>query len=319
MTSTIRPLYFDCDTGIDDSMALVYLAKAPEISLVGVGTVSGNTNCEQAAENTLSILEAMGRTDVPVAVGSHDFLTSKYTWVPTHIHGDNGIGNVELPTAQRRPEAESASDMLLRLSHEYAGELEVVAVGPSTNLALALQKDPELATRVKRVVLMGGAAREVGNASVVAEANVFNDPEAAQTVMAAPWEQVWVPLDVTLANILEEEHRARLLASPKREAQIVGEALDVYFNFYLPEYGRRCSALHDPLAAAVAVGAIKPTIWPVVEAEVDITDGPGRGQSLFDLRLKPRNGWQDTPGGHIRVVLEVEKSFPDHLTERLSA
>ncbi|WP_324653325.1 nucleoside hydrolase [Georgenia sp. H159] len=313
----IRPVYYDCDTGIDDSMGLAYLLGSPEIQLVGVGTVSGNTEASQAAENTLRLLGLAGRTDIPVAIGEAHFLTHAYPGGPTEIHGDNGIGNVELPPVDATPVSESAAEMIVRLSTEHEGRLEIISVGPMTNLARALELDPNLPARVRKVTSMGGAALVPGNASPVGEANVWNDPEAAAAAVAASWPLTFVPLDVTLENVLEESHRTQLLSSERPLARAVGEILDHYFDFYLPQYGRRCSALHDPLAAAIGVGSIVPVRSPWVDVQIDATDGPGRGQTIPDLRGQ-RLGTTDRPGAHVRMVLATDRKLQDHLVERLT-
>ncbi len=311
-----RPVYFDCDTGIDDALALVYLMASPEISLAGIGTVSGNIDAKRAARNTLDLLELGGRGEVPVAVGAMDPLTHSFGGGAPHIHGHNGVGEVELPSAQRQPEAESAADMLVRLAHEYAGELDVIAIGPLTNLAVALKQDPSIADLVHEVIIMGGAALVPGNLSAVGEANIYNDPEAAQVVMEAPWQVVLVPLDVTLENTFEESDRLALAASGSVLNQALADILDLYFDFYVGEYDRRMCALHDPLAAAIATGQITATRAPNVPVVVDDTQGPGRGQTICDLRYQ-RNGPKDVEGAHVRVVLETDRPLAPVLLERL--
>lgn len=312
-----RPLYFDCDTGIDDSLALAYLLASPEIDLVGIGTVSGNTDAARAAVNTLDLLALAGHPGVPVAVGAHDPLVGQYEGGVPHIHGHNGVGNVELPASGLLPLEETASELLVRLSLEYPGELEVVTVGPLTNIALALALDPQLATRVKSVTIMGGAALVPGNITPMAEANIANDAEAAALVLATDWPVVLVPLDVTLEHTLDEDDRALLLAGSPF-ARALGEMLDLYFEFYVDLYGRRSCALHDPLAAAIAVGGVVATIAPAVSVIVDDTSGPGRGQTLCDLRGQ-RIGPRDQPGAHVRVVLATDRPLgPDLIARALS-
>ena len=315
--ATARPVYFDCDTGIDDSLALAYLLSSPEIALVGVGTVSGNTSSAQAAVNTLGLLAVAGRTDVPVAVGAHYFLTHPYDGGAPHVHGDNGIGEVVLPPAARTPEDEDAARMLIRLSHEHAGALEVIAVGPLTNLATALALDPTLPSRVAGVTVMGGAALVPGNITPVAEANIGNDPEAASATLSAGWPVTLVPLDVTMENVFDEDDRAALLTSDVPLARTVGEMLDFYFDFYVETYGERSSALHDPLAAAIAVGGIAPTVAPAVSVVVDTTAGPARGQTICDLRGQ-RRGSVDQPGATVRVVLGTDAPLAPHLIARMT-
>lgn len=312
-----RPVYFDCDTGIDDSLALAYLLASPEIELVGIGTVSGNTSAARAAVNTLGLLALAGRTDVPVAIGQHDFLSHPFDGGAPHVHGDNGIGNIDLPVAERQPEDEDAARMLIRLSHEYPGTLEVITVGPLTNIATALALDPTLPTRVANLTAMGGAALVPGNITPVAEANIGNDPEAASATLAAGWPVVLVPLDVTMENVFDEDDRAALLAADVPLARAVGEMLDFYFDFYVETYGERSSALHDPLAAAIAVGGIAVTNAPAVHVVVDTSQGPARGQVICDLRGQ-RRGPVDQPGATVRVVLGTDAPLAPHLVARMT-
>ena len=313
---TPRPVYFDCDTGIDDALALVYLMASPEITLAGIGTVSGNIDAERAATNTLDLLALGGMDDVPVAIGAMNPLATTFSGGVPHIHGHNGIGDVELPHTGRAPEAESAAAMLVRLAHQYPGELDVIAIGPLPNLAVALELDPGIAQLVREVTIMGGAALVPGNLSPVGEANIWNDPEAAQAVVAAPWQVVMVPLDVTLENTFEESDRLALAASGSPLNRALADSLDLYFGFYLGEYGRRMCALHDPLAAAIAVGQIIATRAPNVPVVVDDTQGPGRGQTICDLRGQ-RTGARDVEGAHVRVVLATDQPLGPVLLERL--
>ncbi|TVT38050.1 nucleoside hydrolase [Amycolatopsis rhizosphaerae] len=318
MPGAPAPVYLDCDTGIDDSVALAYLLASPEVDLVGIGTVSGNVTAAQGARNTLDLLALAGRPGIPVAVGAHDPLVGRYGGAVPHIHGRNGVGDVELPASEVDPVGEDAAEFLVRLAKEHGGALRVVAVGPLTNLARALELEPALPGLVSEVTIMGGAALVPGNVSAVAEANIANDPEAAAVVFAAPWDLTLVPLDVTLENTLEEEHRRVLLASADPFLIGLGRILDVYFDFYVDLYGRRGSALHDPLAAAIAAGGITPTIAPRVPVVIDATDGPGRGQTLCDLRGQ-RRGSVDRPGARCRVVLATDAPLAPHLLDRLLA
>lgn len=311
-----RPVYFDCDTGIDDALALGYLMASPEITLAGIGTVSGNIDAAQAAVNTLDLLAMGGMDDVPVAVGAMDPLTHPFSGGVPHIHGYNGVGDIELPHTATQPVNEAAADMLVRLANEHPGELDVIAIGPLTNLALALAQDPSLADKVHEVFVMGGAALVPGNLSPVGEANIWNDPTAAAAVMAASWPVVLVPLDVTLQNVFEEEDRLALEASGSALNQALADMLNLYNGFYVSEYGRRCCALHDPLAAAIAVGQVSATRAPAVPVLVDDTDGPGRGQTICDLRGQ-RNGPKDAEGANVRVVLATDQPLAPLLRERL--
>lgn len=310
------PFYLDCDPGVDDALALAYLLATPRVDLVGVGTVSGNTSSAQAARNALDLLGVAGRDEVPVAVGAHDHLDHPYDGGAPHVHGANGIGGVELPRSPREPIDSDAADLLIALSHEYAGALRVLAIGPLTNLAIALERDPSLPRRIAAITIMGGAGNAPGNITAVAEANVFNDPPAAAAVVAADWDLTIVPLDVTLEHTLSETDRESLLTSENPLASAVGSILDHYFDFYLPLYGERRCALHDPMAAAIAVGGATPARAPRVSVVVDATHGPGRGQTIIDLRGQ-RLGPRDHEGSHPRVVLELAEPLGPHLVRTL--
>ena len=150
--------------------------------------------------------------------------------------------------------------MLVRLAHEHPGTLRVLAIGPLTNIAEALRLEPSLPTLVAEITIMGGAALAPGNLTPVAEANIANDPEAAALVLSAGWNVTLVPLDVTMTNVLEENHRQELLASSGPVPRALGEMLGYYFRFYEGIFGRACSAMHDPLAAALAVGGVTPRL-----------------------------------------------------------
>jgi purine nucleosidase len=307
------PWYLDCDTGIDDALTLGLLV-AEGADLRGIGSVSGNLAAAAGARNTLDLMALMGRPDVPVAVGAHDPIGGVFGGGADVVHGANGIGDVELPRAGE-PVDETAAEMLVRLAHEHPGTLRVLAVGPLTNLALAIELDPELPSLVADVVIMGGAALVPGNVSAVGEANIWNDPKAAEAVFEAPWTVTMVGLDVTMLARFEESHRIALADGGTVPAALAA-MLGVYFQYYTPILGRPSCALHDPLAAAIALGTVLPTLAPVVPVQVDASDGPGRGQTLVDLRGR-FVGHPDVPGARHRVVLGIPEGFGDALLETL--
>ncbi|CAD5994949.1 nucleoside hydrolase [Agreia sp. COWG] len=311
-----RPYLLDCDTGVDDALALFHLLSDPEVDLVGVSTVSGNTSAAQAAENTLRLLALAGRSDVPVAVGEHHFRMVDFDGGVPHIHGDNGIGGIELPSSAVGPSDESGAELIARLAREHRGELHLIAIGPLTNLALALEIEPELPSLIGALTIMGGAALAPGNSTPVAEANIACDPHAAELVFAADWNITMVGLDVTMKHLVEAPDRAALLSAPGRIAPVLGEMLGIYFDFYVSVFGRPCSALHDPLAVAIATGEVVPTLAPVVRVRVDATDGPGRGQTVCDMRGLYA-GYPAQNGARVRVVLEVDQPYAPLLMKRL--
>lgn len=305
------PYYLDCDTGIDDALALVYMLGAGA-NLVGVGSVSGNTDAAQGALNTQNLLALAGYGQVPVALGEHHPQVGSFEGGAPHVHGHNGIGEVELPDAGLELAPESAAEMLVRLARTHPGELRVVAIGSLTNLAAALRLDPMLPSLVRELTIMGGAALAPGNITPVAEANIHRDPEAAAEVFAAAWEIVLVPLDVTMSHVLEEADRERLLASAQPAVRAVGRMLDYYYDFYLGVFGRRCSVMHDPLAAAIAMGLVQVTAAPYARVVVDATDGPGRGQTICDMRGLYK-GYPKPSGANCKVVLSADSGAIDEI------
>jgi purine nucleosidase len=233
------------------------------------------------------------------------------------VHGADGIGGVALPAPRGRLVRETAAEMLSRLARESPGELHVLATGPLTDLALALDADPELPALVGGVTVMGGAVLAAGNVTAVAEANVFHDVLAAARVLEADWPVTLVPLDVTMLARFEQRHLDALSAAGPAARALAAMAA-TYVDYYASVLGVRACALHDPLAAAVALGEVEPLLAPVVPVEVDTTEGPGRGQTIADLRSRFL-GYPPLPGARHRVVLEAPEGFGDLLTERLLA
>lgn len=166
------PVVLDCDTGVDDSMAIFYGLLAPEIEVVAIGCVWGNAPVEVATENTPRLLEIVDQPRVAVAMGAAKPLVGPARDVGTDVHGDDGQGNTYLPPPSLRPSGESAAEQLVRLAHERPDQLSLVPLGPLTSVALALALDPAIASLCKEVVLMGGAFLVPGNAGRVGEANV---------------------------------------------------------------------------------------------------------------------------------------------------
>lgn len=312
-----KRFYFDCDTGIDDAMALGYLlAEQESVEILGIGTVCGNISAQQGAKNTLNLLCLAGYPSVPVAVGENNYLSHDYVCDVQHIHGDNGIGDVPLVPSASNVITESAAELLIRLSKENHGKLSIIATGPLTNIAKALQLDPSLPERIECITIMGGAALAPGNRTPVAEANIACDPEAAAWVFNAMNNIVMVPLDVTMSHTFEEEDRNRLLLSGKPFARAIGEMLELYIDFYVDTYGRKACALHDPVAAVLAVKGLDACLAPKVKVVVDATLGPGRGQTICDMRGK-YSGYPEPLGANCRVVLSTTQNMADLLVRKL--
>lgn len=311
------PILLDCDTGVDDTMAIMLACLAPEIELVGVGTIWGNVDLETATQNTLNILAMCGKPEVPVAKGASLPLNGSEVEYAYFVHGQDGQGNKGMKGKYGKSIEMSAAEFIVDACRKLPGEIELVPVGPLTNIALALELDPDLPKYARGVTIMGGTARAPGNVSPVAEANVWHDPEAADTVFSAPWLVTMVGLDVTMKTLLSEAHFDRM-----RNGGGISKYMARIAEFYTTfnegaSFGKRLATMHDAIAVGIATNLIKPKVAPIVNVSVDITNGPGRGQTICDLRGTYRN-FPEQEGAHCRVVLELEEGFADFFTELLS-
>jgi purine nucleosidase len=310
-------MVLDCDTGVDDTLAILYATLHPAVDLVGVGSVWGNVDVDTATRNSLHTVHMAGRPDIPVARGAAGPLTGSPAVYAYHVHGRDGQGNSGTGRTVGQPADETAAAQIIRLARAYPGEVEVVAVGPLTNLALALGLCPELPTILRGVTIMGGAALVPGNVTEVAEANIWCDPEAAAAVFRAPWPLTMVGLDVTMRTTLHDGHRARLAAGGTIGGY-VSDILDHYIGFFAAAaFGERRSCMHDVLAVAIAAGTLVPTLAPTVRAFVEVGDGPTRGQTVCDLRGMYM-GHPAQEGAHCRVVLETDPAFADEVVDLIA-
>jgi purine nucleosidase len=282
VTDTATPetvFYLDCDTGIDDALALAYLLGTAGDRLVGIGATNGNVAAAVGAENTLRLLGLAGAT-VPVALGEHHPRRGSFDGGAPHVHGADGVGGVPLPEVDARLVAESAVELLADLVERFGERLHIIAIAPLTTISRALDVIPGLASRVDGITLMGGAVTVPGNITPHAEANIANDAHAAAHVLAAEWRSATVvPLDVTMRHRFEPRHTEELARDGGALATAVSEMFEAYFDFYEPGLGVRAAPLHDPLAAAIAVGDV--VIEQAIRGAlaVDTSDSPERGRT----------------------------------------
>lgn len=274
-----RKLILDVDTGIDDALAIAYALASPELDLIGVTCTYGNVEVPQAVRNTLAILELFGRTDVPVYAGPQrdGFEVME---ISQFIHGVNGIGEAELYDAARAVEPRSAVDFLVQSVHRYGQDLVIVPVGPLTTVAAAVQADENFASRA-HIVCMGGALTVPGNVTACAEANINQDPEAADLVFRQCEDVTMVGLDVTLQTLLTTVETKRWKDLETAGGDFLAEATNYYIKAYettSPHLGG--CGLHDPLAVAVAADPSLVETLPI-NLKVD-TEGPSRGRTIAD-------------------------------------
>ena len=299
----------DADTGVDDALGILYLAHAQHKGLVEVvasGTVGGNIHVDLSTRNTLRLLELVG-LDIPVAPGANKPLLAPLHEAK-HVHGDDGLANTNLEPPTRQPTTEHAVDQIIRLSHEYPGQLTLLAFGPLTNLGIAFVRDPHLAERIERVILMGGCVTG-GNVTPVAEANIANDPEAARMVFTSRVPITMIGLDVTHQTCLLEEDLQPLEDLDNERSRFVVQLMRFMLEAY-HELGHEppICVLHDPLSAGVCV---HPDLVRTEKYHVEVeTRGQfTRGMTIADRRPRPAH----EPTVDVAVEVDHKRFVTDFL------
>lgn len=285
-------IILDVDTGVDDSMAIMYALGRPDIELEACTTVYGNTEVENATANTLALLHECGRGDIPVAQGVGRPLMRPFVKWAAQVHGENGIGGVMLPTPPNRAVKEHAVDLIIRMAHENPGELSLLPVSPLTNIALAFSQDPSIAKLYKQVVIMGSNLTfpgVMGVKSRMVDANFYNDPEAAQIVLKSGANIILVGVDVTGRVRLDRANLDHIAAEGRRPAKTLVDIIEFYYNFYMgvdqhrPAHLPRGAGMHDPMAVAIAED---PSLarMEALHADVELQGEWTRGQLVPDRR-----------------------------------
>ncbi len=250
MNPSPRRIVLDTDPGIDDALAILLALASPEIELAGLSVVHGNCTLAEAVANGLAVLELGGGQHIPLAVGCE--LPLLRPPVTAHdTHGHRGLGYAQLPPAQIRPVREHAVDFIIREALAAPGEVTLVAVGPLTNVALALRKEPRLAGALREIVMMGAALRADGNVTPRAEFNVFADPHAAQIVFNAGVPLVIMPWDITRLVRLHESEVSRLAQPGRPIGRFIADATRFYIEFHRRYFGYDGCAINDPAALAL--------------------------------------------------------------------
>lgn len=312
MAKPIR-MILDVDTGIDDATAILYALRRPGIQLEAVTTVFGNIDVESATRNTLQVLELAGRPEIPVAMGAARSLAMPYAHKASFVHGENGLGEVELPAPSTRPVAESAADLIIRMVRENPGEITLVPTGTMTNVALAIMQAPDIVPLFREIVLMGGAVLHPGNVTALAEANIYKDPEAARILFRSGAKVKLVGLDVTMQTLLSAAMIEQIATEGDNAAQVIMQMNRYYLQAYKGFYPEIAGcALHDPLAVAVAEDPSLVTTQ-MMQLDVDCGHDAARGQTYADRRkvasIKP----------NVEVCLEVDADrFAKRFVEALS-
>ncbi len=340
MTSGSVPLIIDCDTGIDDSLALLYACASPEAEILAITCTAGNVDARQVAENTRAVLELAGRTDVEVALGREVPLARDLVTTP-ETHGPHGIGWAELPPPTMPLSPRHSADLIVQEARRRPGEITLATLAPLTNVALAVLREPELPRLLGRLVIMGGAYRVPGNTTPVSEWNVHVDPEAAQIVFRAWASAIGRDASVprALALGLDVTERAKLLpghlAALGRRAGTDGAALEArvrsaggpapanpvlryladslrfYMEFHAKADGFYGAHIHDPLVVAVALDETLARATRVA-VDVEVAGAITAGQTVADWRRL----WGRIANADVAVEADAD-TFLDRLVDRL--
>jgi purine nucleosidase len=297
------PLLLDVDTGIDDSLALLYACASPDAEIVAVTCVAGNVDARQVAENTRAVMELAGRADVEVALGREAPIARELVITP-ETHGPRGIGYAVLPPASRPLSARFGPDVIVEEARRRPGELTLVTLGPMSNLAVAVLREPALPTLLRRWVIMGGSYRSPGNTAPTSEWNVAVDPEAARVCIAAfgrpavvearraaglPLLPLAMGLDVTERAKLLPGHlealaaRAGATVATNPVLRFIDDALRFYMEFHSRYDSFYGAFVHDPFAVAAA---LDPALVRTEALAVDVELGGTltTGETVTDWR-----------------------------------
>lgn len=276
-----RPIILDCDPGHDDALAILLALARPEVELLGITTVAGNSTVDNTTRSALSVLTLIGRTDVPVAQGA-DRPLRRPLHTAAHVHGQSGLEGADLPAPAADPVDEDAVAFIARTVQSSPVPITLVPTGPLTNIARFRQQHPDLWQRVDQVCLMGGSMGE-GNITPSAEFNIWVDPDAAAIVFDGGRPLTMIGLDVTHQARLTLADTDRMEAIGNRTGRIFADLMRFFAKFHERVYGWDGSPIHDAVAVAhmLGLGMVQTRPYRVdIEIESDLT----RGRTVVDVR-----------------------------------
>jgi len=299
-----KKIILDTDPGTDDAMALMLALNSPELDVRAITVVPGNVTAQQGLDNALRMASLASRCDIPVAAGAQHPLFQRLV-TAEFWHGKNGLANIDLPPSKCKVDPLYAPDLIIELVHAAPHEITLVPIGPLTNIALAIERDPSIVPLVKEVILMGGSISG-GNVNAAAEANISNDPEAAQIVFQAGWPLTMVGLDVANKTLLTKKHLDQLAQTrgPINDFiyKVASFLIDLSAKFDSPG-----TAMYDPLAVGVAIDSTLVTA-PAMHVDVETRGEFTRGETVAN-----RQGYVERTVLHgDRYVIEgIDKVEPN--------
>ena len=301
------PIVIDCDPGHDDAIAILLALASPEVELRGITTVAGNQTLDKTTRNALKVLELADRADIPVAAGADKPLVRALR-TAANVHGESGLDGPDLPEPRTRPVDVHAADLLAELIEPG---VVLVPTGPLTNVALLLERHPDVRDRLERIVWMGGAIAE-GNVTPAAEFNAFVDPEAAAAVFGSGIPVTMIGLDVTHMALFDSGHAERLRGTGAA-GRAVAELADFFLEFHRQRYRFEGAPIHDAMAVAHVIDpTLVTTLWCNVAIETASQYCDGRTVvDLWHVVNGPRNA-------HVGVDVDAHR-FLELLVERIAS
>ncbi|MDB2551385.1 nucleoside hydrolase [Paracoccus sp. (in: a-proteobacteria)] len=305
-------IIIDTDPGQDDAVAILLALASPELEVLGITTVAGNVPLPLTTLNALKILELAGRADLPVFAGCEAPLRRRLV-TAEHVHGKTGLDGIELPVPATAARGRHAVDFIVEtLRREPAGSVTLVPIGPLTNIARALERAPDIAARIRRIVIMGGAYFEVGNITPAAEFNIYVDPEAARAVFAAGAPLVILPLDATHEALTSRGWIETMRGMPGRCGPAVASWTDFFERFDRDKYGSEGAPLHDPCTIA---WLLRPDLFEGREINVEIET-----QGEFTTGMTVADWWRvsDRPANALFIRHLDRDALFALITERIA-
>ncbi len=300
-----KPVLIDTDPGLDDLLALVLALRSPTVDVQAITVVAGNVSVDACTANALRILEAVDVDPPPVFRGCAKPLSPAVTRAG-HVHGDDGVGGVSEAWPVRHLQIESAHavDAILNFARRHPGELTLIALGPLTNVAMALEKDPEALANIREIVVMGGSGDGRGNVTSKAEFNFYSDPYAARAVIRSGLPVTAVGLNVTEKTLLSRARFHERLASMEEGTlrRFLFDATGPYFDYAMQKRGRDACPLHDPLAVGAAMDS---NLIRTQRMVCDVVDkqGPDRGM----MTAEPVDDASDAPTAQVAMEVAAER------------
>lgn len=300
--SAAKKIIFDTDPGSDDALALMLALNSPELDVRAITVVPGNVTAQMGLENALRMVSLANRCDIPVAAGAQHPLFQKLI-TAEFFHGKNGLANIELPPSKCKVDTRFGPDLIIQLVHASPHEITLVPVGPLTNIALAVEKDPSIVPLVKEVILMGGSITG-GNVNASAEANIYNDPEAAQIVFQAGWPVTMVGLEVGDKALFTKKYLDQLSSTHGPINDFIAAVLKYLVDLSV-QFGEAGTPMYDPSAVAVAIDA---TLVKTQDMRVDVET---RGEFTRGETVGNRRGYVERNVLHgDRYVIEGADKVP---------